>query len=56
MPNNDEIDEDKREDELTRAPKSDENDAAPRVSVLKESHVRRVEVLDSAKVRPGKSE
>jgi hypothetical protein len=45
----------KRHDQLTRAPKSDESDAAPRIEVSKSPEgVTRIDVADTAKVRPGK--
>ena len=45
----------KRHDQLTRAPKSDESDAAPRIDVTESPEgVKRIDVADTAKVRPGK--
>ncbi|TWX38762.1 hypothetical protein ES689_09130 [Frigoribacterium sp. ACAM 257] len=47
----------KRHDQLTRAPKSDETDAAPRITAEDRSHgVTRIDVADTAKVRPGGGE
>jgi hypothetical protein len=44
----------KRHDELTRAPKSSEEDAAPRITVTERpSGVTRIDVADTAAVRPG---
>ncbi|WP_440711162.1 multidrug transporter [Herbiconiux sp. YIM B11900] len=46
---------DKREDQLTAAPKSTEADAAPRIDVTETSDgVTRIDVRDDAEVRPGK--
>jgi len=43
-----------REDQLTRAPKSGPEDAAPRVTVSKGAKGRtRIDVADTATVRPG---
>lgn len=48
--------EEKRHDQLTRAPKSDESDAAPRIEVSESpSGVTRIDVADTAKVTPGKA-
>jgi hypothetical protein len=48
--------EDKRHDQLTRAPKSDESDAAPRITVTKApSGAKRIDIAETAKVRPGKA-
>jgi hypothetical protein len=49
--------EERRHDELTRAPKSDPGDDAPRVKVSKTAagHVR-IDVADTAAVRPGKTD
>lgn len=50
-------DEEKRHDQLTRAPKSDESDAAPRITTEKtESGATRIDVADTAAVRPGNPE
>jgi hypothetical protein len=47
-------DDEKRHDELTRAPKSNEDDAAPRITTEKTaSGATRIDVADTAKVRPG---
>jgi len=47
-------DDEKRHDQLTRAPKSTEDDAAPRI-VTQEGPdgVTRIDVADTAVVRPG---
>lgn len=47
----------KRHDQLTRAPKSDESDAAPRITVSESpTGTTRIDVADTAKVRPGKAD
>lgn len=47
--------EEKRLDELTTAPKSTEADAAPRITITdKGEGVKRIDVADTATVRPGK--
>lgn len=47
----------KRHDQLTRAPKSDESDAAPRITTEQRGDgVTRIDVADTAKVRPGRSD
>jgi len=47
-------DDEKRRDELTRAPKSSEEDAAPRITIEKKPDgVTRIDVADTAVVRPG---
>lgn len=46
-------DEEKRHDQLTRAPKSDESDAAPRITTRKVDGVTRIDVAETAAVRPG---
>jgi hypothetical protein len=47
-------DDEKREDQLTRAPKSTEEDAAPRIIVTeREGGPTRIDVADTAVVRPG---
>lgn len=47
-------DDEKREDQLTRAPKSDPEDAAPRIVTSKRpSGATRIDVADTAVVRPG---
>ncbi|MGV8883546.1 MAG: multidrug transporter [Rhodoglobus sp.] len=47
-------DEEKRHDQLTRAPKSSEADAAPRITVSETpSGATRIDVADTAAVRPG---
>ena len=47
-------DEEKRHDQLTRAPKSTEADAAPRIHVNEApSGATRIDVADTAAVRPG---
>jgi hypothetical protein len=47
-------DDEKRHDQLTRAPKSTEEDAAPRIEVTeKPDVVKRIDIADTAVVRPG---
>jgi hypothetical protein len=47
-------DDEKRHDQLTRAPKSTEADAAPRIVVTeKRGGPTRIDVADTAVVRPG---
>jgi hypothetical protein len=47
-------DDEKRRDELTRAPNSDDADAAPRITTKKTaSGATRIDIADTAKVRPG---
>ncbi|PRY69684.1 hypothetical protein B0I08_102361 [Glaciihabitans tibetensis] len=49
-------DEDKRHDQLTTAPKSEESDAAPRVDITERADgPTRIDVRDDAVVRPGKT-
>jgi hypothetical protein len=44
----------RRHDELTRAPKSDESDAAPRITTEDRGDgMTRIDVADTAAVRPG---
>ncbi len=44
-----------RREELTRAPKSDPEDAAPRITVSEGTNgATRIDVADTAAVRPGK--
>ncbi|MFT2751954.1 multidrug transporter [Clavibacter sp. Sh2088] len=46
--------EEKRHEQLTTAPKAVESDAAPRVDVTEqEDGVTRIDVADTASVRPG---
>lgn len=46
--------EEKRHDQLTRAPKSSEEDAAPRITTsTAENGATRIDVADTAIVRPG---
>lgn len=46
----------KRHDQLTRAPKSDESDAAPRITKSEAPDgTTRIDVADTAKVVPGKA-
>jgi len=46
----------KRHDQLTTAPKSTEADAAPRIEVTKvDDHTTRIDVAETAAVRPGKA-
>lgn len=46
-------DDEKRHDQLTTAPKASEEDAAPRIEVSEHDGVTRIDVADSAVVRPG---
>ena len=47
-------DDEKRHDQLTRAPKSSEEDAAPRIVTTEGSDgATRIDVADTAVVRPG---
>jgi hypothetical protein len=47
----------KRHDQLTTAPKADEGDAAPRVTKTRiDGGVTRIDIADTAAVRPGKPE
>lgn len=47
-------DDEKRHDQLTRAPKSTEEDAAPRIASRRtEAGVMRIDVAETAAVRPG---
>lgn len=53
-PDVDMTDAEKRHDQLTRAPKSSEEDAAPRiVTSTSESGATRIDVAETAVVRPG---
>ncbi len=46
----------KRHDQLTTAPKAVESDAAPRIDVTEEERgVTRIDVAETASVRPGKT-
>lgn len=45
--------EENRRDQLTSAPKSTEEDAAPRFDVTEHDGVTRIDVRDDAAVRPG---
>lgn len=48
-------DEEKRHDQLTRAPKSTEEDAAPRIETSEGTDgATRIDIADTAAVRPGK--
>lgn len=46
-------DAEKRHDQLTRAPKSSEADAAPRIETTERDGVTRIDVAETAVVRPG---
>ena len=46
-------DDEKRHDQLTRAPKSSEEDAAPRIVTSEHDGVTRIDVAETAVVRPG---
>lgn len=54
--NNDMTDDEKRTDQLTRAPKSDPEDAAPRITTTQLGNVTRIDVAETAAVRPGNPE
>ena len=43
----------KRHDQLTTAPKATEKDAAPRITTSEHDGVTRIDVADTAVVRPG---
>lgn len=45
----------KRHDQLTTAPKATEDDAAPRIEVSEHDGVTRIDIADTASVRPGTS-
>lgn len=50
-------DDEKRHDQLTTAPKADEKDAAPRIETsTAPSGATRIDVADTAVVRPGNPE
>ena len=50
-------DDEKRHDQLTTAPKADEKDAAPRIETTTASNgATRIDVADTAVVRPGNPE
>lgn len=46
-------DAEKRHDQLTRAPKSTEDDAAPRITTSEHDGATRIDVAETAAVRPG---
>ena len=46
-------DEEKRRDQLLRAPEAVEADAAPRIEVTKHDDVTRIDIAPGAAVRPG---
>lgn len=46
-------DAEKRHDQLTRAPKSSEEDAAPRITTSEHAGITRIDVAETAAVRPG---
>jgi hypothetical protein len=46
-------DDEKRHDQLTTAPKSTEADAAPRIEVSEHDGHKRIDIADTAAVRPG---
>lgn len=49
------LDEDARREELLRAPKADEEDAAPRIVLSEgETGATRIHIADTAVVRPGR--
>ncbi len=47
-------DQDKRHDQLTTAPKASEEDAAPRIEVTETETGKRIDIADTAAVRPGR--
>ena len=50
-------DDEKRHDQLTRAPKSSEEDAAPRITTTElQGGATRIDVAETAVVRPGNPE
>jgi hypothetical protein len=50
-------DDEKRHDQLTRAPKSTEADAAPRIETSEGTdRATRIDIADTAAVRPGKGD
>jgi len=49
-------DDEKRTDQLTRAPKSDPEDDDPRITTTQLGNVTRIDVADTAVVRPGNPE
>jgi hypothetical protein len=46
-------DDEKRHDQLTAAPKDVESDAAPRIEISEHNGVKRIDIADTAAVRPG---
>lgn len=46
-------DDEKRHDQLTSAPNATEADAAPRIEVTERDGVKRIDIADTAAVRPG---
>ena len=48
-------DDEKRHDQLTTAPKAVESDAAPRITTTEHDGVTRIDIADTAAVRPGAS-
>ena len=49
---NETIDDEKRHDQHTLAPKSSESDAAPRIAAQRADRVIRIDAADTAAVRP----
>lgn len=47
-------DDEKRHDQLTTAPKATEADAAPRIEVTHHDDTTRIDIAETAAVRPGK--
>lgn len=47
-------DDEKRHDQLTTAPKATEADAAPRIETSDHDGVTRIDIADTAAVRPGR--
>lgn len=46
-------DDEKRHDQLTTAPKATEDDAAARIQVTETGRGKRIDIADTAAVRPG---
>jgi hypothetical protein len=46
-------DDEKRHDQLTTAPKAVESDAAPRIEITQNDGVTRIDIAQTAAVRPG---
>jgi hypothetical protein len=48
------LDDDERREQLMAAPNATERDAAPRVELSEHDGITRIDIADSAAVRPGK--